>query len=108
MPTKKQKLAANETYFLQVISSLNEGGVWCWKDKQTTYKMKGGILFAQCEKGYKGLCEITSPQWSKKYVVNASRGMFSAELSATIVADPSLCFTPADYATVEKMMNALN
>lgn len=40
---------ANEQFFLNMINSLHEYGVWCWKDKNLIYKKVGDKLTANSE-----------------------------------------------------------
>lgn len=59
---------ANEQFFLNMINSLHEYGVWCWKDKNLIYKKVGNKLTANSE-DLAFIKEIVSPEFFDKNFV---------------------------------------
>ena len=59
---------ANEQFFINMINSLHEYGVWCWKDKNLIYKKVGNKLTANSE-DLAFIKEIVSPEFFDKNFV---------------------------------------
>lgn len=63
-----QEQNANEQFFLNMINSLHEYGIWCWKDKNLIYKKVGNKLTANSE-DLAFIKEIVSPEFFDKNFV---------------------------------------
>lgn len=48
MMTESQ-IKANEQFFTNMLNSLHEYGLWCWKDKNVIYKRVGDKLTANTD-----------------------------------------------------------
>jgi len=59
---EKYKLETNEKWLSNVIQTLNEDGVWIWKDTGLLYKKKDGKLTCT-EEGHKEMSEIVSNEF---------------------------------------------
>ena len=66
---EKHKLEINEKWLSNVIQTLNEDGVWIWKDTGLLYKKKDGKLTCTKE-GYKEMSEIVSKEFLTKNFIN--------------------------------------
>ena len=45
----KDQIKANEQFLTNMLNSLHEYGIWCWKDKNLIYKKVGNKLTANSE-----------------------------------------------------------
>lgn len=52
-------IESNVSFFLNLINSLNEGGVWLFPATMQVYIHKNGCLIATNEKAYQTLLHIT-------------------------------------------------
>jgi hypothetical protein len=43
------QVKANEQFFNTILNSVDEYGIWCWKDKNLIYKKVGNKLTANSE-----------------------------------------------------------
>lgn len=59
---EKEKLKANENFFDNVHSMLNEGGVYIWIDEKEPFKREGDYLICS-KKGYEKVKAIVSPSY---------------------------------------------
>ena len=62
---EKNKLEINEKWLSNIIKTLNEDGVWIWKDTALLYKKKDGKLTCT-EEGYKEMSEIVGTEFLTK------------------------------------------
>jgi len=62
---EKNKLEINEKWLSNIIKTLNEGGVWMWKDAGLIYKKKDGKLTCT-EEGQKEMSEIVGKEFLTK------------------------------------------
>ena len=63
-----EQIKTNEVFFTNMINSLHEYGVWCWKDKNLIYKKVGNKLTANTE-DLKYIQEIVSPDFFEENFV---------------------------------------
>lgn len=62
------QIKANEQFFINMLNSLHEHGVWVWKDKSLLYKKVGNKLTANTE-DLKYIQEIVSPNFFEENFV---------------------------------------
>jgi len=67
-PLTENQIKANEQFFVNMLNSLHEYGVWCWKDKNLLYKKVGNKLTANTE-DLKYIQEIVSPDFFEENFV---------------------------------------
>lgn len=67
-PLTESQIKANEQFFVNMLNSLHEYGVWCWKDKNLLYKKVGNKLTANTE-DLKYIQEIVSPNFFEENFV---------------------------------------
>lgn len=58
-------LKANELWLTQIHNSLNEGGVWIWKDKVMLFKKDGEKLLCDGE-SYQAISKIVRKEFLTK------------------------------------------
>ena len=68
-PLNESQIKANEQFFVHMLNSLHEYGVWCWKDKNLIYKKVGNKLTANTE-DLKYIQEIVSPNFFEENFVS--------------------------------------
>ena len=67
-PLTDSQIKANEQFFVNMLNSLHEYGVWCWKDKNLLYKKVGNKLTANTE-DLRYIQEIVSPNFFEENFV---------------------------------------
>lgn len=65
------QIKANEQFFTNMIDSIHDYGIWCWKDKNLIYKKVGNKLTANSE-DLKFIKEIVSDEYFKNHFVTIS------------------------------------
>ena len=61
-----QKLQ-NEQFLIK-MSKITKS--WLWKDTGELFDFDNGKIIPKTKTGYKKLCEIVSPSFSKQYIIN--------------------------------------
>lgn len=67
-PLTESQIKENEQFFTNILDSLNEYGVWIWKDKSLIYKKVGNKLTANSE-DLKQIKNIVSSNFFNNYFV---------------------------------------